>query len=80
MENIISIINKMEEIDKRCESLKYQRDQIDNFLNNFLRFNTHNSMSLLEINIVIAAIESYEKESRAIVKEIEDLKVITNNF
>lgn len=70
MKDMMYIANKMIEIDKRCEALEHQRDQIDYVL----KSHDWNSMSYLEVNLILAAIRSYEKESDAVVKEIKDLK------
>ena len=70
MKDMMYITNKMIEIDGRCEALEHQRDQIDYVL----KSRDWNSMSYLEVNLILAAIRSYEKESDAVVKEIKDLK------
>ena len=72
MKDIVYIANKMIEIDKRCGALEYQRNQI----NDVLESHDWNSMSYLEVNLILAAMRSYEKESDAVVKEIDDLKTL----
>lgn len=72
MKDMMYITNKMIEIDKRCEALEYQRNQIDDVL----KSHDWNSMSYLEVNLILAAMRSYEKESDAVIKEIKDLKTL----
>ena len=76
MKDIMYITNKMIEIDKRCEALEYQRNQIDDVL----KSHDWNSMSYLEVNLILAAMQSYEKESDAVIKEIKDLKMLVFEF
>ena len=72
MKDIMYITNKMIEIDERCKALEHQRDQIDYVL----KSHDWNSMSYLEVNLILAAMRSYDKESDAVVKEIKDLKTL----
>ena len=76
MKDIMYITNKMIEIDKRCEALEYQRNQIDDVL----KSHDWNSMSYLEVNLILAAMQSYEKESDAVIKEIKDIKMLVFEF